>query len=58
MHVLGLHLMVEQVICKVFGHALRKGGDEHTLVLFGPHLHLVQDVVDLRLCGANFNLRI
>ena len=58
MHVVDAHALVEQVVGKVFGHALGKGGNKHTLLLCDGGLDLVDEVVNLALDGAHLDLGV
>ncbi len=58
MHVTCTHALIEQVIGKIFGHLLRKGGYKHALIFCGSLFRLVDDVVNLRKRRTHNNLRI
>ena len=58
MHVAAADADLGVVVGEVLGHALGESGDEDALVDCGAGADLGQEVVDLALDGADFDLRV
>ena len=52
------HTVFGQVIGEVLGHPLGQGGDQHPLLLLGPHADLTQQIIHLAIGGAHLHDRI
>ena len=52
------HAVFGQVVGEVLGHPLGEGGDQHPLLLVGPHADLAQQVIHLAIRGTHLHDRI